>query len=85
MNAQENQQKIGDDEILEKLKMKYYEIILSGKQPPKVGDLLKIIELQNKLKVSGEAEKKFWDMINKVREKGLSEKKTLNPKKKASK
>lgn len=37
----------------------------------KVGDLLKTIELKNKLSVSGKAEKKFWKMINQIREEDM--------------
>ena len=49
----------------------------------KVGDLLKVIELKRKLSVEGKGEKKFWDMVNKLRQEELSKpKKSASAKKK---
>ena len=81
MDPGEKESALNDLEILEELKSLIYNAIKSGEKPPKVGDLLKIIEMKNKLSVSGKAEKKFWDMINQVREKELSRKKTPKSKK----
>ncbi len=64
-----------DLEILEDLKEKLYGAILNDEPPPKVGDLLKVIEMKNKLSVTAKAEKKFWDMIDEIRKEELSGKK----------
>jgi hypothetical protein len=61
-----------DLEILEELKQKFYKEISQSKTPPKVGELLKVIEMKSKLSVAGKAEKKFWEMINKIRQEELS-------------
>jgi len=66
-----------DLEILEKLKAKYYDALVSGIENPRVTDLLRIIEMKNKLTVAGSAEKKFWDLIDRLR------REELNPRKKA--
>jgi hypothetical protein len=64
-----------DLEILEDLKEKLYGAILNDTPLPKVGDLLKVIEMKNKLSVTAKAEKKFWDMIDEIRKEELSGKK----------
>lgn len=71
-----------DLEILEDLKIRLYQAIINNETPPKVGDLLKVMEMKNKLSVSGKAEKKFWDMINRIREKELSRKNETGARKK---
>ena len=63
---------LDDLEILEYLKDKLYRAIENDKPQPKVGDLLKVIELKRKLAVTGKAEKKFWDMINAIRKEELT-------------
>jgi len=73
---------LNDLDILEDLKARLYQEIINSEPPLKVGDLLKVIEMKNKLSVSGKAEKKFWDMINKIREKELSPKSETGPRKK---
>jgi len=65
-----------DLEILEYLKERIYRAIKQNQTPPKLGDLLKVIDMKNKLSLSGKAEKKFWEMINKIREEELSDEKT---------
>ena len=69
---------IDDLVILEEIKMKLYEDITGDNPTMKVGDLLKVIELKNKLSISGRAEKKFWKMVNQIRREGLTK-----PKKKS--
>lgn len=63
-----------DLEILESIKNKLYKEFRSDNSKVKVGDLLKVLEMKNKLSVTGEAEKKFWEMINKIREEELTDK-----------
>jgi len=70
--AEDTNCKLDDLEILEDLKNMIYEAIKGNESQPKVGDLLKVIELKRKLAVSGKAEKKFWDMINSIRKDELS-------------
>ena len=73
-------------DILEDLKKKIYDALDVKKNPPKVGDLFKVIEMKSKLSVTGKAEKKFWDMINKIRQGELSGKtKNRTRKRKSSK
>ncbi len=63
-----------DLEILEYLKNELFKEFKGDKTKVKVGDLLKVIEMKNKLSVTGKTEKKFWEMINKIREEELSDK-----------
>ena len=65
-----------DLEILEVLKDRLYRAIMQNQPLPKLGDLLKVIDMKNKLSVSGKVEKKFWEMIDKIREQELSDKET---------
>ncbi len=72
-DTDEQDEKIIDDlDILEDLKQAIYNAIKNDEPQPKVGDLLKVIELKRKLSVEGKGEKKFWDMVNKIREEELS-------------
>lgn len=71
-DTDEQDEKIVDDlDILEDLKQKIYNAIKNDKPQPKVGDLLKVIELKRKLSVEGKGEKIFWNMVNKIREEEL--------------
>ncbi len=75
-----------DLDVLEYIKNKLYEEFKSGNNKVKVGDLLKVMEMKNKLSVTGKAEKIFWEMINKIRESELSNKrKRTTRKRKTSK
>ena len=61
-----------DLQILEDVRNTLYKIFQDNPEKTKVGDLLKVIELKKKLSVSGTGEKKFWEMINKLREEELA-------------
>jgi hypothetical protein len=61
-----------DLDILEDLRNKLYEAINMNESQTKVGDLLKVIELKRKLSVEGKGEKRFWDMVNKIRQEELT-------------
>lgn len=61
--------KLSDLEMLEDLKQKIHKGL--KEKDFKVGDLLKVIEMKNKLSVTGKAEKKFWDMIDELRQETL--------------
>jgi hypothetical protein len=80
MHKSDKAEGLDDIVILEELKMKIYNDLNGDKPTMKVGDLLKIIELKNKLSISGRAEKKFWKMVNQIRREGLT-----RPKKKSVK
>lgn len=45
--------------------------IEEGKISLKVGDLLKIIEIQKKLSLDNNAEAKFWEIIEQIRQEEL--------------
>ena len=62
-----------DKERLDKIKGEITDQILNKKIKAKVGDLLKIIELQNKLSTDSGAEEKFWEMIEKLRQEELKD------------
>ena len=83
-NGTEEDKPRDDLDILEDLKKKIYDALDVKKNPPKVGDLLKVIEMKSKLSVTGKAEKKFWEMINKIRQGELSEKSKSRTRKRKS-
>ena len=71
--------------MLERLKRLLYDTIvdeselktdenekLNAKQIPKVGELLKVIEMKKKLVIEGKAEKKFWERLNQIRTEELT-------------
>ncbi len=69
-----NEDKTLDDlQILEDVRNTLHKIFKNNPEKTKVGDLLKVIELKKRLSVSGSGEKKFWEMINKLREEELAE------------
>jgi len=74
---------LSDLEILEELRNILYNAIRDKESQPKVGDLLKVIELKRKLSVEGKGEKQFWDMVNKIREKELNKPPRKTAKKKS--
>lgn len=81
---EQEKKKIDDLDLLEDLKKRIYNAIIEDEPQPKVGDLLKVIELKRKLSVEGKGEKKFWEMVNKLRKDELTEsKKSASVKKKA--
>lgn len=82
---QQEENKTDDLDILEDLKRKIYAAIKTGEPQPKVGDLLKVIELKRKLSVEGKGEKKFWEMVNKIRHEELSKPKITSSAKNKSK
>ena len=85
-NSEEQEEnKTEDLDILEDLKRKIYNAIKNNEPQPKVGDLLKVIELKRKLSVEGKGEKKFWDMVNKIRQEELGKPKKSGSTKKKTK
>ncbi|MCH9024722.1 MAG: hypothetical protein IH931_05240 [candidate division Zixibacteria bacterium] len=59
-------------EILDDLIKRYYERLLNDIEIKlKPGDLIKMIELRNKLAPKGEDQQKFWAMLSKIRRAAL--------------
>ena len=52
-----------DQEILEDLKDRFMDQVENGEIKLKVGDLLKILEIQKKLASDSSAEEKFWEEL----------------------
>ena len=65
-------EKSDDFNILEEIKRKLYEGLPGEINDAKIGDLLKVIELKNKLAATGVAERKFWLMIDELRRENLA-------------
>ncbi len=62
-----------DAEILQLLKNEIVKQINGGTINMKVGDFLKIIEIQRKLSSDNGAADKFWEFIEKIRQQALSD------------
>lgn len=60
-----------DQELLQKLKDTIWEQVEGGQIKLKVGDLLKILEIQKKLASDSSAEEKFWEIIEQIRQEEL--------------
>lgn len=60
-----------DQEMLEDIKDRIFKQIKENKIQLKVGDLLKIMEIQKKLFADSGAEEKFWEMIEQLRQEEL--------------
>lgn len=63
-----------DLEVLEELQEKILNELRDKEINPKVGDLLKALELKIKLKLPEEEKEKIWELINQLREEELSAK-----------
>jgi uncharacterized iron-regulated protein len=63
-----------DLEILEELQQRIMDELREKDINPKVGDLLKALELKMKLKLPEEEKEKIWELINQLREEELSSK-----------
>jgi len=59
------------EEFLEKLIKKVLKRLNSKDYQPKVSDALRAIQLKQRLKKSSEAEKIFWELIEKIRKEEL--------------
>jgi hypothetical protein len=71
--SQKPPQTSSDKELLDRIKKKISDQVDSGDIKLKVGDLLKILELQNKLSKDSSAEEKFWEMLEKIRQEELKD------------
>jgi hypothetical protein len=61
-----------DLEVLEEIQDKIIDELRSKEINPKVGDLLKALELKMKLKLPEEEKQKIWELINQLRKEELS-------------
>ena len=69
-----DQTKSGSElEIIEKVKVAFLEQLNKGTIKLKVGDILKIFEIQKKLSTDENAEEKFWELIEQIRQTELEE------------
>jgi hypothetical protein len=60
-----------DLEVLEEIQDKIVEELRSKEMNPRVGDLLKALELKLKLKLPEEEKQKIWELINQLRKEEL--------------
>lgn len=60
-----------DQELLYEIKKEIWGQIQSGEIKMKVGDLLKVLEIQKKLASDSSAEEKFWELIEQIRQEEL--------------
>lgn len=74
MTHDANKRKFSSDkEMLDEIKEVIARQVIDGKIKGKVGDLLKILELQKKLGTDENAQEKFWEMIEKIRQEELKD------------
>ena len=64
------------DELIERY---YREIIKHTEENAKLGDLIKMVELRHKLTPSGADQKRFWKLVDEIRQ-GTLEKKPVTKK-----
>jgi len=62
-----------DEDMLQKIKHAIAKRIIKGTIKGKAGDILKILELQKKLGTDENAQEKFWEMIEKIRQEELKD------------
>ncbi len=76
MTESDNTAKIrkSDLEVLEEIQDKIIEELRSKEINPRVGDLLKALELKMKLRLPEEERQKIWELINQLRNEELSSK-----------
>jgi len=63
--------KISEEDFLEELIKKLLKKLNSKDYKPTVSDAIKAIQLKEKLKRTSEAEKIFWELIEKIRKEEL--------------
>ena len=61
-----------DLEILEEIQAKIVEELRNKEINPRVGDLLKALELKMKLKLSQDDKEKIWELLNQLRDEELN-------------
>ena len=79
---------ISDLEMLDDIRNKLYDDFNDNFPKKKVGELVKVIQLKNKLTVTKKSRKNLWDMVEDVRQEkfgGKSEEKPETPEQKGRK
>ncbi len=71
MNSDQPTRRQTDLEVLEEIQEKIISELREKEINPKVGDLLKALELKLKLKLSENQKDKIWELINQLREEEL--------------
>lgn len=64
---------ISDTELLQRIKEEFYRQINEHEIKMKVGDLVKILDIQRNLASDPDAKEKFWEMIEKIRQEELKD------------
>jgi len=72
---------LGDLDMLDKIRNELYNKLIKEIENPKVGELLRVIEMKQKISVEGKGEKKFWEMVNKIRTEELTKAKSKRSRK----
>lgn len=74
LDDQEKQRKgnANDLDILEEIQAKIVEELRNKEINPRVGDLLKALELKLKLKLSQDEKEKTWELLNQLRDEELN-------------
>ena len=62
-----------DLEMLEEVKSMIYKKLKKGECQVKVGDLVKVVELQRRLSADAGSEKQFWEFIEQLRQEELKD------------
>jgi len=73
VNDEGNCPPMTDQEILEMAKQQIADKIIAREIEWKAGDLMKILEIQKKLSTDKNAEDKFWQMIEEIRQEELKD------------
>lgn len=74
LDDQDKQRKgnANDLDILEEIQAKIVEELRNKEINPRVGDLLKALELKLKLKLSQDEKEKTWELLNQLRDEELN-------------
>lgn len=70
--AKQRQGNANDLDILEEIQAKIVEELRNKEINPRVGDLLKALELKMKLKLSQDEKEKIWELLNQLRDEELT-------------
>lgn len=70
--AKQRQGNANDLDILEEIQAKIVEELRNKEIKPRVGDLLKALELKMKLKLSQDEKEKIWELLNQLRDEELT-------------
>ena len=77
-DVNESKKELSSDDIIrrDEISGEYYRVLkekIENKENIKLGDWLKMIELKRKLSPADAEQKKFWKMLDKIREEELDE------------